>query len=268
MQVEHWDDSYDTWNLRNTASYETLIVPGLFWVPFCSLGSSGYTNGDCKRWMSKPFDLRRKRVHSLYEAVQMFQNSGFKETCEKARFTEKDGLTWQYHLSPAEAQVKGKGSCCEIAGWLYALAAPLFDEAGYILIERPGNGHVMNYFKQGPEYYFVDLNAHHANYRADALVETGLRSDYYHTRLFMSAFLKCESPERFISYYNKAVSLAHTEFRFSLLREAEIPPVAYRVFGGKKTVYYPRLADITPLNRLESIQIAYVDYDPSEHSPI
>ncbi len=262
MYINNFENSFDTWNLRNDVKFETLIGKEVYWIPFNSLGKTKYNNGQIRALANLPIKKQRACISNLYEAIQFFQNLEFEILSDKPYFTTPDGLKWQYQLSQEQSCQIRQGSCCEMASWLDYFISPLFDESGYILIQRPHNGHVMNYFRKDNSYYFVDIEAHHRRYKDTALKETGYRKDYYSTKFFTNALMKSSSIKSYISYYEKIISLAKLQFAFYRLPSGSIPPIACEINNLGKKVFLSKEYDFKILNSANGIETIYVDYNP------
>ena len=268
MSLNNMENSFDTWDLRNDAKFNTLIAKDLYWVPFSSLGKTRYTNSQIQNIIDLSVQNQRSHIANLFEAVQLFQNLKFNISSDKPYFMTSDGLKWQYQFSPEQSSKLRTGSCCEMASWLYYFAESFFDESGYILIERPQNGHVMNYFRNGNDYYFVDMETHHPKYKHKVLKETGRREDFYKAVFFTSALLKSASIKSFISYYRKVIALAKTDFAFYRISGGFIPPIACDSIGNEKRVYISKTYNFEQLNTAKNIKTIYIDYNPEMYLPI
>lgn len=265
MYVEENAESFDTWNLRNDAAFEVQLSKDIYWIPFNTFGKTRYTNGDINKLSTVSIEQQRKKIINLYEAVQLFQNIEFEILSDKPYFITPDGLKWQYQFSPKQVCDHLKGSCCEIAIWLDFYVSSLFDETGYILIQRPSNGHVMNYLRSGNNYYFVDLESHHPRYMKNALKETGSKKDYFSTNFFTNALIKSSSIQNYITYYKKIISFSNSEFSFYRMPGGIIPPIACEIRENEKKVYLSKKYDFEILSNAKRIETRYVDYYPAKY---
>lgn len=265
MYVGKNAESFDTWNLRNDAAFEVQISKDIYWIPFNTFGKTRYTNGDIKKLSAFPIEQQKEQIINLYEAVQLFQNIEFEILSDKPYFITPDGLKWQYQFSPKQVCDQLKGSCCEIAIWLDAYVSSLFEETGYILIQRPSNGHVMNYLRRGNSYYFVDLESHHPRYMKSALKETGSKKDYLSTEFFTNALIKSSSIRNYITYYKKILSFSNTEFSFYRMPGGMIPPIACEISEDRKKVYLSKKYNFEILSSAERIETKCIEYDPSDY---
>lgn len=263
MYVKNCIDSFNTWNLRNDAEFEVLIAKDIYWIPLNTFGKTRYSNDQISKLSELPIEQQKEHISNLYEAVQFFQNIEFKILSDKPYFITLDKLKWQYQFPPKQVCYDRKGSCCEIAIWLDHYVSSFFDETGYILIQRPSNGHVMNYFRSGNNYYFVDLESYHQRYIDYALEETGNRRDYFATKFFTNALIKSSSIQNYIAYYKKIISFLNTEFSFYRMPGGDIPPIACEISENKKKVYLSKKYGFEILSSAKRIETKFVDYYPS-----
>ncbi len=262
MSLNSWMNSCNTWNLRNDAEFKTLISRDIYWIPINYFGRTRYTNYQMQEILKSSLNVQREHISNLYEAIQLFQNLKFEIIPYKPLFTTPDGLNWQYQLSPFEVCMQRKGSCCEMASWLYYFICEFFDEAGYILVQRRNNGHIINYFRYGENYYFIDIETFHFRYKDLALIETGNKKDFYLSHYFTCGLFKSTSIQKYISYYNKVANLHKTNFAFYRIPGGFIPPIATKVKKNITEVYISKSYDFELLNDVSSIKTIYVNYNP------
>lgn len=149
----------DTVNLRHDADFRAEVYPGVYWVPANRLGSSAYHTEEIKKLIKLPPEEKRGRITTLYEAIQLYQESRFFGYIDNVRvLDEYTTVMWVFH-KPGIHSVRTNGGCCAAdANWLVYMLKGKYDEIGCFCYFQPdGNGHLINYIKHGGSYYFVDM---------------------------------------------------------------------------------------------------------------
>ena len=76
----------NTGNYFNDISFETEVYTGLYWIPINSLGKTKYTYEDMEQILKLPIEIRKKKIHNLYEAIQLFHVFDFKGIFDNVDF--------------------------------------------------------------------------------------------------------------------------------------------------------------------------------------
>ena len=224
---------YDMDNLRHEADFAIQVADGVWWVPVRSLGASRYTNQEIAGMAEHSPEQKQEEISTLYEAVQLFQISGFTYTEDNVDIPE-DGINWEHHKPGYDAVRTNTGCCAASADWLnYILSGDY--EMGFIGWSWPdGNGHVFNYIFQDGWYYFIDLT----HYEGGLVTpESGSMAAYRHNERPLGSLHKAKDPETYVKYYLGMAADPPATFR--LYQEENVVPSAAAEVDGQMTVYYP-----------------------------
>jgi hypothetical protein len=147
----------DTGNFIHDADFIVEIYDKVFWVPLNSLGKSRYINQDMCEFIKLSAYEKKKKVNTLYEAVQLFQASEFKGVFDNQNHFIGE-QSWQTHKSSLEAIETNEGCCATDTNWLSFFVWDVYDETGsFCYVNKDGNGHITTYIKQDGWYYFLDM---------------------------------------------------------------------------------------------------------------
>jgi hypothetical protein len=197
---EDWQlGASDTWNLRYDASFEVEVADGVWWVPANALGKTRYTNKQIAEMVEKTPEEKRKKISNLYEAIQLFQISGFADGNDNIRVSA-NGINWEHHKPGYYAITTNNGCCATDSNWLLYVLDGDYDEVGMISYsESDGGGHVFNYIKEDGYYYFIDLTHYRNDFRGSS-VESGNGNDYAQSDYVAGNIHKTKDPMRYVQY--------------------------------------------------------------------
>lgn len=144
-------------NYVHSAAFVTEVWPGVEWVPLNVLGGTRYTNEEMGRIAMLSAEEKKRYIHTLYEAVQLFQISDFRGKFDNIDH-QTDGMRWQEHKTPEDAVRTNCGCCATDTNWLAYFIADVYDEVGsFCYANLDGNGHITTYICSAGEYYFLDM---------------------------------------------------------------------------------------------------------------
>lgn len=147
----------DVGNYFYQIAFETQVYNGVYWVPVNSLGKTGYTSADILEICKMPLENKKSKISNLYEAIQLFQISGFKGVLDNKDFYI-NGVHWQTHKGPEEAVLSNEGCCATDTNWLAYFIGDKYEKVGsFCYGNTDGNGHITTYIKQSEYYYFIDM---------------------------------------------------------------------------------------------------------------
>ena len=193
------DPERDTWNLRSNASFELEVTDGLWWVPANALGQTHYTNEQIAEIVNDTPQEKKAKISNLYEAIQLFQISGFADGNDNIRVSA-DNINWEHHKPGYYAITTNNGCCATDSNWLLYVLDGDYDEVGMICYSYPdGGGHVFNYIKEGEYYYFIDLTHYRNDFRYSA-AESGKENDYFSSDFVAGNIHKTKDPLTYVQY--------------------------------------------------------------------
>ena len=144
-------------NYSNTVVFETEVYPGVFWVPVNTLGTSRYTNAQMAEIAVLSPSHKKIHIRNLYEAIQLFQVSGFQGVFDNINHWI-DGKLWQVHKSPEDAILSNEGCCATDTNWLAYFIQDHYDKVGsFCYANADGNGHITTYIRHNDDWYFIDM---------------------------------------------------------------------------------------------------------------
>lgn len=253
---------YDTANLRYNADFEEQVADNVWWVPVRSLGESAYTNAQIAEMVSAEPEEKQSSLHTLYEALQMFQISGFYNGNDNVRIVE-NGIDWEHHKPGYDAVRTNTGCCATDSNWLNYILREDYEEVGFIAYSQSdGSGHVFNYIFHEGFYYIIDLTHYRTDFLDSSAPETGSLSDYQQSDFISGNLHKAASIEDFVRYcvssFNDPPEL------FFYYRADDCLPVTSTVINGCMTIVYPETyADqITALRGASKNPLNYAFIDP------
>ena len=193
------DQGKDLMTLRYDADFEEEVYPDVYWVPARSLGDSRYSNADIFQMVDHSPEDKQAAVSTLYEALQLYQVSGFISADDNIRMGE-NCIAWEHHKPGYYAVLTNSGCCATDSNWLHYILDGDYDEIGYIATsQRDGNGHVFNYILQDGWYYMIDLTHYRTDWIATA-TEDGTLDSYYSSDPILGNIHKTRSPEAYAEY--------------------------------------------------------------------
>ena len=197
------DQGKDLVTLRYDADFEEEVYPGVYWVPARSLGDSRYSNADIFQMVDHSPEDKQVAVSTLYEALQLYQVSGFISADDNIRMGE-NGIAWEHHKPGYYAVLTNSGCCATDSNWLHYILDGDYDEIGYIATsQRDGSGHVFNYILQDGWYYMIDLTHYRTDWIATA-TEDGYLDSYHRSDPILGNIHKTRSPEAYADYIQAA----------------------------------------------------------------
>ena len=197
------DQGKDLMTLRYDADYVVEVHPDVYWVPARSLGDSRYSNADIFQMVDHSPEDKQAAVSTLYEALQLYQVSGFISADDNIRMGE-NGIAWEHHKPGYYAVLTNCGCCATDSNWLHYILDGDYDEIGYIATsQRDGNGHVFNYILQDGWYYMIDLTHYRTDWIATA-TEDGYLDSYHRSDPILGNIHKTRSPEAYADYNQAA----------------------------------------------------------------
>lgn len=197
------DQGQDLLTLRHEADFEMAVAEDVFWVPVSSLGASSYTNEQIFQMVGERPEVKQREIHTLYEALQLYQISGFAASDDNVRM-EENGIHWEHHKPGYYAVATNNGCCATSANWLNYILAGEYEEVGFVATsQRDGSGHIYNYLYRDGWYYFIDLTHYRTDWIATA-VEDGNPDSYYSTDFVLGNCHKAASVQAFVTYVQDA----------------------------------------------------------------
>lgn len=189
----------NTGNYLNDAQFEVEIYPHVYWVSMNSLGKTQYTNEDMEQIVKLPMQERKKKIHNLYEAIQLFHVSNFKGTFDNVDFWI-DNIHWQTHKTKEEAVLSNEGCCATDTNWLSYFITERYDRVGsFCYANRDGNGHITTYIKQNKYYYFIDMMMCRKDSQEYFGKENGNRDEFLKSE-WAGFLFRCENPISFCHF--------------------------------------------------------------------
>lgn len=143
---------------RYEADFAVPVHPGVEWVPLCTLGKPRYTNVEIAAMAGLSPEEKRARIGNLYEAVQLFQASGFQGVLDNVNHYPAENELWQTHTAPLAAIEANEGCCATDTNWLAYLLAGKYDGMdSFCYANEDGNGHITTCIRQAGCWYFIDM---------------------------------------------------------------------------------------------------------------
>lgn len=147
----------DIGNYLNDITFRIKVYDGVYWVPLNTLGKTRYTNDEIRIIAQLPVEEKRSMIGNLYEAVQLFQLSGFKGLFDNQDYYI-DNIHWQTHKTPEEAVSSNEGCCATDTNWLAYMLNSKYDYIGAFCYGNADmNGHITTYIQHKGLYYFLDM---------------------------------------------------------------------------------------------------------------
>lgn len=258
--------SFDTSNLRQNADFEVLISKGLYWVPLNRLGHTRYDQYSILKIVKLLAEEKRKRIASVYEAIQLLQNSNFDYYSNSNCNGEKIGNIFWIHHKPGYISVRTNTGCCtDLASWLDYLIQDIYPYRGYLWFFRPdSSNHVLNYIFYKGFYYIVDVTAMLREKSKQCCPENGRRVDYINSLYPTGVCFKCKELYAFVKYHDRIQKFHRHAFLYTdVSSHSTIPPIGAEVSGSNLTVYFSFPCKII----LDSPRIQYLFKKQFNYSP-
>jgi hypothetical protein len=214
-------DCFNTQNLRINANYEIEIHPEVYWIPVNHLGETRFTNDQIKALTALPPELKKDKITTLYEAIQLFQIGLFKGTYDNINvFDPNASIKWEFHKPGYQAVMSNEGCCATDSNWLSYLLYDKYEEMGFLTYHHISGGHIINYIRRNDWYYFIDMMMYRHDSIPFAGIETGMQEGYKSGELMMGNFHKAKSPMTFIQYVLH--ELKDKPIQFTMIKQHEI----------------------------------------------
>ena len=190
----------DIGNYHNEITFETEVFENVYWVPVNALGRTRYTNDEMRSIVQLSVEEKKNKIHNLYEAIQLFQVSGFRGVFDNTDHWI-DNIHWQTHKSPYEAVISNEGCCATDTNWLAYFIEDKYDSIGsFCYANTDRNGHITTYIRQDGYYYFIDMMMCRKDSQKYFCQESGLLDDMLSTE--WAGFLyKCKESVDFCKFY-------------------------------------------------------------------
>lgn len=108
----------------------------------------------------KDIDTVAAAVRTVGDCICYYAAAGFRAQGGDLQTPDESGLEWHYNYAPAQVLAHNYGCCGAISGLTARLLQGDYDTTGIIGITfktGEGGGHVINYVKNGGEYYVFDM---------------------------------------------------------------------------------------------------------------
>lgn len=240
-------------------NFETFIAKDLFWVPMNTLGDSVYSSEEIESICNLEPEVKKDRIHNLYEAVQFFFISGFEYILD-VKYVKIKGNEWEVHKTGEMAVKSNCGCCASLSAWLNFFIYDKYDETGYLTFSRPdGSGHVMNYIKQGQWFYTIDLTPYAMKNGIDVFEESGKRKDLIKNYNITGILLRCQDLTSFCKFYDKVQNYGGHKFLYFKHHTKEVSPMSVQEKNGVNILLFPENVNITKIyGTSERISYKYV----------
>lgn len=253
------DQSYDTVNLRYNADFEVYISRDLYWIPFNTLGKTRYTNGEMRNFISMDPLQKQKEISNLYEAIQLFQLSEFKDIRDVWMINDNN-TSWEHHRPGYDAVFSNYGCCSSIASWFAYILKYCYINKGHLMICRPdGSAHLLNFIYNDGFYYIYDPSTMVMERAINVACESGSKPDYIGSKFATGIFMKTESLDNFVKYHSRIQLTRGFEHLYLILEDMDyIPPLHIVTLDGKASFYFPANTKIIQLNETKTIAFGFM----------
>ena len=243
--------------------FEIPITKNLYWVPLSALGYATYSTGELQKIAQLSPEEKRRYIHSLSDAVNLFNISDFRDCSDVIYLSESDGTIWEHHKPGYYSVVSNEGCCSSCASWLCYLLLDKYESMGLLTYLRPnGNGHCMNYIYHNGWYYFIDMTMRLNKHRHTIAPETGNLRDYLVSRPFANIFLRAKTIAAYTEYIAKYQKLQHRTFLFSYCPQSFAPPLSLSTKEDKIHILYPNNCKIDIVNEHEAEGLYSYEFVP------
>ncbi len=252
-------------NINYKINYEVKIAKDTFWVPIASIGKPKYTEKGIAQFVGKSPILIKNSIFTLYDAIQLFQLSNFKEIDDN-KIVEYNSLNWEFHKPGYYSVLTNQGCCASDTSWLLYVLENKYEQIGVVaFIRESGNGHSLNYIKHNGWFYFIDLLSHVEKYRRNSAPETGRLSDFAKSKYNTGIFIKAKRIEDFINYYKRFIRINKSEHLFySFSNTKACIPVATNKVDCLLECFFPKQNELTIYDLdCEKIKCYFADPPPA-----
>lgn len=221
--------------------FETQVYRDVYWVPVNSLGKTRYTSAEMFEISKLPLENKRKKIDNLYEAIQLFQISEFRDCFDNKDFWI-NGVHWQTHKTPEEAVQLNEGCCATDTNWLAYFIGDKYEKVGCFCYGNiDGNGHITTYIKQGEYYYFIDMMMCRSDSQKFFCKESGSLDDLMHTE-WAGFLFKSKFPSDFCQFYIERLKSKNRDAPFCFYIRDTCSATA-NVQNGSKVAFYAPTCD-------------------------
>lgn len=242
-------NNFDTFNLRHEAKFKVEIYKNVFWVPTNTFGKSKLSNLDIKNILLFSPEEKRKKITTLYEAIQLFQMGQFQDILDNIEIKENNGRIWEHHKPAYKTIEDNFGCCCSVASWLAYFLKYRYEEVGLLTyMNLNGKGHVFNYIKHNKKYYFIDLYCFTDKTLSSSTIESGNFLDFTHGKFLTGMLIETNSIEDFADYFSRYMILKSKDFLFLKHNEINCCPVNLEFNDDSLLVNLPLNFDISVVN--------------------
>ncbi|MHC1748509.1 MAG: hypothetical protein AB9856_09025 [Cellulosilyticaceae bacterium] len=250
----------DTYNLRDRAIFEISISKDLYWVPVNLLGKTRYLNKEIQDMVNLKPEEKRNLINNVYEALQLYQASGFFEV-DDPKYIEENGYIWEHHKPGYDAILTNCGCCATNSSWLNYLIDGKYEEIGLLAYSRPnGTGHVMNCIYHDKWYYIIDLLPHQKKYQQYFCKESGIKRDFFMSKYFTGNLMRCRNLQSYVRFFQRIQMYNGFEHLFFYQKSLNAHPVSTKENDRYITIIYPQNNKIINLsNDLKTIKHCFVE---------
>ena len=251
----------NTVNLRYDNSFTTKVYKDLYWVPVRELGDSRYATKEMEEKKNFLPEEKYRLINTLYEAVQMFQVSDFKNMDDINRVTDNENI-WEIYKTGYESVLTNEGCCASCVNWLIYMLKGKYNKIGALCYIRPwATGHCVNYIYHNNWYYLIDMQIQEKGYVNKIAKETGDLNEYLKSKPFANVFFKTRQLETYIEYISKYQKL-YGDRMFFLKQETEILPISIKTQENEIKIFLPKNKGIevcTPNKCPDKFKYKFVD---------
>lgn len=257
--------SKDIGNYFYDIEFETLVYKDVYWVPAHSLGKTRYTSAEMSEICKLPLAEKRNKINNLYEAIQLFQISGFKGVLDNKDFWINE-VHWQTHKTPEEAALSNEGCCATDTNWLSYFIGEKYDQVGsFCYGNNDGNGHISTYIKKDEFYYFIDMMMCRKDSQKYFCKETGNLDDLLGTE-WAGFLFKSQNPVSFCQFYIECLKRKHRDVPYCFyMRNTDCVTATASSIKGKEITFYVPACDKPVLlykDTIEGHQFSVVELPP------
>lgn len=250
-------DSYNCGPLVYDADFEVPISKNVFWVPVSKLGKPRYKNHDIQSMVNLSPEQKKDCIQNLYEAVQLFINSQFKQSMD-VKYIFENGVSWEIHKPGYWAVKTNHGCCSSDAAWLRYILDGKYEEMGYFSLSRPtGSGHVYNYFKIDQWFYLYDLFPLTQQKLHHALKESGKKIEYIKSEYMTGILIKCKSLEDYAHYFARIQMTKNFDHMFFRTVSKDVSPIAVNQCETYIEICFPLSTTVFPILYKETPSIKF-----------
>lgn len=230
-----------------TTDFAVKVSRGVEWIPMHAAGMPNYNDEQILTMVSLSPESKKKQIHTLYDALNLLQFSGFHDANDTIKIADSQNCKWEYHKTGYEFIKDNAGSCSSgSAGLLYLLAEDI-EEGGYFCFLRPDlSGHVLVYIKCENFYFIVDPMTYAPEYSQGIVKESGKIDDFRKRRYFTNGLLRVRNLEDYVRYFRRYLLRENIKFFFySYRRESDFcMPIKCSVEEENYKISFPAKSEI------------------------